>query len=774
MTLNHNNSEFYRLSLLIQGQVQGVGFRPYIYKLAKQLELKGWVNNTLAGVLIEIEGQQHQLDQFLYQVKNNKPTNAEVTNITTQNLPAIGYQDFTITTSNNSLDNNKTAILPDIATCQDCLTETLDPNNRRYLYPFTNCINCGPRFSIIEALPYDRSNTTMKNFSMCEDCLAEYSDPENRRFHAQPNACASCGPQLEFWDRKGKIIATKIEALQLAIESINSSKIIAIKQTGGFHLVVDAANKLSVMELRKRKHRNEKPFALLYPNISLVKEHCVISDLESKLLTSKIAPIVLLKQLKQIKGLASLASNIAPENPYLGVMLPNNPLQHLLMNALQRPVVATSGNISDEPICSDNQEALEALSNIADGFLVNNRPISQAIDDSIVQVVLEREMVLRRARGYPSLLMNIKINNLEPRVLAVGGHLKNTIAMSVGNSVYLSQHIGDLQTEKAFNNFEQIINKTQTIYKQTPKVIVCDRHSEYLSSKYAYSQNLPTTTVQHHQAHILSCMAEHNLSNNVLGVAWDGSGAGLDGNVWGGEFFLVAQNTFTRVAHLRTFPLIGGDQAIKEPRRIALGLLYEAFGDKVFEQDFLRFTKNFSSLEINIFKQMLKNHINLPLTSSVGRLFDAIAAILGLQQKSNYEAQAAMKLEFALAEIPETTESYSFKLIKNKISYNSVNPFIIDWQELLIQVLSDVGQNIPTSFIAAKFHNALVNSIVEVTKVIGEKAVVLSGGCFQNRYLLEKTVLALRLAGFFPYWQQKIPTNDGGIALGQLFATINS
>ncbi|MFY9222065.1 MAG: carbamoyltransferase HypF [Blastocatellia bacterium] len=744
-----------RFALIIKGKVQGVGFRPFVYRLAQQLGLTGWVSNSLQGVLIEIQGKEIHLEKFFTLLEKNSPPNSEINSIEKHVLALKTEENFVIAQSNLA-GIKESAILPDLATCQDCLAEIFDINNRRYFYPFTNCVNCGPRFSIIENLPYDRSNTTMKDFLMCQECQKEYLDPSNRRFHAQPNACHTCGPELAFYDNFGNLLATKTEAITLAVTLVKEGKIIAIKSTGGFLLLVDASNKEAIAKLRQRKNREEKPFALLYPSLGLVKQHCWLSDIESNLLTSAIAPIVLLKQLDAI----NIADNVAPNSNYLGIMLANNPLQHLLMYLLGMPVVATSGNISDEPICIDEKEAISYLGNIADGFLAHNRAIVQAIDDYIVQVVLGKEMLLRRARGYSSLMT--EFSNYSSGVLALGAQLKNTVAFSLENGIYLSQHLGELHNKKAFDNFEQTIRKIKKIYNTKISKIVCDLHPEYLSTKYAQSQDLNSLAVQHHYAHALACMAENQLTDNVFAVVWDGSGYGTDGTIWGGEFLQITPNGFSRFAHLKQFSLVGGEKAIKEPRRVALALLYKVLGEEVFNSQ-LACIQSFTAQELKILRQMLKNKINSPQTSSIGRLFDGVASILAIEQKCSFEAQAAIKME-NLASKADTKESYEFIICKKQ------SPIIIDWKELIASILSDLDKSIDITLLAGKFHNALVNMLVEMAKLAGEKQVVLSGGCFQNRYLLEKSVLALQQAGFSAYWQQKFPSNDGSIAIGQIVA----
>jgi hydrogenase maturation protein HypF len=764
-----------RLRIVIHGAVQGVGFRPFVYRLATELHLTGWVLNSAQGVFIEVEGAKEQLEEFLRRLPRERPPRAFIQSLESSWLDPVGYTAFEIRHSDES--GQKTAfILPDIATCPDCLREIFDPNDRRYRYPFTNCTNCGPRFSIIEALPYDRPNTTMKNFAMCPECQAEYENPKDRRFHAQPNACPRCGPHLELWDRQGTVIATHDDALRQAAEAIRSGQIVAVKGLGGFHLVCDARNDQAVQELRRRKHREEKPFALMYPTLELIKAHCEVSELEERVLTSPEAPIVLLRRQTSsglfacrlrwhgVRSRRSLAPSVAPRNPYLGIMLPYTPLHHVLMAELGFSIVATSGNLSDEPICTDEHEAIERLGDIAELFLVHNRPIARHVDDSIVRIVAGRELVLRRARGYAPLPIKLRAANSELRtVLAVGAHLKNTVALSVGSNVFISQHIGDLETSEAFGAFQRVISDFERLYEAQPSVIAHDLHPDYLSTKYAQQRNLRTVGVQHHWAHVLSCMAENELDGPVLGVSWDGTGYGLDGTIWGGEFFLAMRENFRRVAHLRAFRLPGGEQAIKEPRRSALGALYELYGDGFFAMKELEPARAFSERELEILRTMLQKNLNSPVTSSAGRLFDAVASLVGLRQISRFEGQAAMELEFALHGI-ETDESYDFSLSEETL----------DWEPMLRALISDVLKSVSVGKIAAKFHNTLVEMIVTVARRVREERVVLTGGCFQNKYLTERAIARLGEEGFRIYWHQRIPPNDGGIALGQIVAALPS
>ena len=796
-----------RLRIVVRGAVQGVGFRPFVYRLGTELGLAGWVNNSPQGVFIEAEGPPPQLEKLLLRLEAEKPPHSFIQSLEASWLDPAGYTGFEIRPSETG--GARTAlVLPDIAVCTDCLREVFDPANRRYFHPFTNCTHCGPRFSIIESLPYDRPNTAMKGFAMCRQCQAEYDDPGDRRFHAQPIACPGCGPLIALWDRHGTPTADSTPAadnsktvLTAAADAIRQGRIVAVKGLGGFHLMVAAENEEAVLRLRTLKHREEKPFALMFPSLEMIKATCEVSPLEDRLLRSPEAPIVLLKRISH-SHLPHHAS--APGNPNLGVMLPYTPLHHLLLSLLGAPVIATSGNLSDEPICTDEHEALERLGGIADLFLVHNRPIVRHVDDSIVRVMVGREMVLRRARGYAPLPIQIHAlagSNPLPignGILAVGAHLKNTIALSVGPRVFLSQHIGDLETDQAFEAFRRVAADFQNLYEVRPGIIVADAHPDYLSTRFANDlvsvsdrcKAAPTVTrhpspatrlltVQHHAAHVLSCMAENELEPPLLGVSWDGTGYGLDHTVWGGEFFLVTATACERVAHLRQFRLPGGDRSVKEPRRTALGLLYAMFGDATFAMTGPLPLRAFSPAELEPLKTMLGRELNSPLTSSAGRLFDAVAALAGLRQQVRFEGQAAMELEFALEAAP-ATDAYELPLRLLPAPRSPLHaphsplpaPLQLDWAPTIASILSDLGSGTAVGTISARFHNALAEGIVAVAKETGQRRVVLSGGCFQNRYLTERTVLRLREEGFLPYWHQRVPPNDGGIALGQILAAL--
>jgi hydrogenase maturation protein HypF len=756
-----------RLYITVRGAVQGVGFRPFIYRLATEMDLKGYVLNSPSGVTIELEGEKILLDNFLLRLEKEKPSRAIITSLEFSFLDSVGFDKFEIKESKRD-GEIYTLILPDIAVCSDCLEEMFDPKDRRYLYPFINCTNCGPRFSIIESLPYDRPNTSMKIFQMCEDCQREYENPLDRRFHAQPIACPVCGPHIELQNVDGKTISSANIALKEVVDLISKGKIIALKGLGGFQLLCDARSNIAVEQLRFRKQREEKPFALMFPTIDAVKELCLVNQFEERLLLSPESPIVLLKIQNQIEHPGLLISSlVAPNNPYLGVMMPYTPLHHLLMRELKFPIIATSGNLSDEPMCIDEKEALNRLSGIADYFLVHNRPIVRQVDDSIVRVLFGRESVLRRARGYAPLPISLNGESSGGNsIIAVGGHLKNTVALKKGNDVFISQHIGDLETEESYSAFIKVIDDFKQLYQIQNPDVVCDMHPEYLSSKYARKVSNNVIVVQHHEAHIAACRAENQVSGAALGVAWDGTGLGLDGTIWGGEFFSSRDDGFKHFAQFRKFPLPGGEAAIKEPRRSALGLLYAAFGESIFEENkYLDiFSVKFSKTELQSLRRMLDRKINCPFTSSVGRLFDAVSSLVGISDITKFEGQSAMKLEFTVN--PKIDDSYSFDIIDGEL-------LIIDWKIMIDCILSEISNKTGPSVISSKFHNTLAHIILKIAQLLGENKIVLSGGCFQNVCLLQKSVELLEQEGYKVYWHQRVPPNDGGISLGQIAIAIN-
>jgi len=749
-----------RLKMTVRGAVQGVGFRPFIYRLAAELQLNGWVNNTARGVFVEVEGAREKLSQFLLRVEREKPAISFIQSLESSFADPVGYVGFEIRKSEGG---EKTAlVMPDVATCPECLAEIFDPLNRRFGYPFTNCTNCGPRHSIIESLPYDRLRTTMKKFTMCSECAREYADPANRRFHAQPNACPECGPQMQLWSTAGAVLAHGDAALDGALEAIRQGKIVGVKGLGGFHLMADARNEDGVRRLRERKHREEKPFALMYPTVEHVLRDCELTPLEERLLRSPESPIVLVR--RKPFGTSSLAASVAPGNPMLGVMVPYTPLHHLLMHALGFAVIATSGNISDEPICTDELDAIERLREIADILLVHDRPILRHVDDSIVRVMAEREMVMRRARGFAPL--PVLLAEEMPAVLGVGAHQKNAVALSVGRQVFVSQHIGDLETVQANIAFERVVKSLEDLYELKPETVACDLHPNYVSTEYANRVCANPVRVQHHYAHVLSCMAENEVTAPALGVAWDGSGWGPDGTVWGGEFLKIDEYGYSRVMRLRPMRLAGSDRAVREPRRCGLGVLFESLGEEIFAREELNSVGAFSSTELKIVAKMLRQGLNSPWTSSVGRLFDAVASLIGLRQISRYEGQAAMELEWLAAESSES-RAYEFDIAE---SADDKVPADLDWAPMVRELLADVMRKASKATMARKFHNTLVEMIARVAQQHAGLPVALSGGCFQNRLLTELTVARLKADGVKVYWHQRVPPNDGGIALGQVVA----
>jgi hydrogenase maturation protein HypF len=731
-----------RLRLTLRGAVQGVGFRPFVYRVATEMSLTGWVLNSSAGLIVEVEGTPDELKLFEKRIEMERPKASVITARESAWLPLQGFTAFEIHHSEN--DSAKSVnVLPDLATCDDCRRELLDPTNRRFEYPFTNCTNCGPRYTIVVDIPYDRRNTTMREFVLCPACRGEYENPANRRFHAQPNACPICGPKLD-----GTITNTA--------SALRAGKIVALKGIGGFQLLVDARQRAAVARLRQRKHREEKPFALMMPSLEVARGYCEISDAEQELLVSQAAPIVLMRP----KPGTDIASNVAHCSPYLGVMLPYSPLHHLLMRECQFPLIATSGNLSDEPIAIANDEATTRLKNIADHLLMHNRPIVRACDDSVVRLTRGRAGILRRARGYAPL--GIRVANELPPVLAVGGHLKNTVAIAVGHEVFLSQHIGDLETLEARQAFERAIDDLCRLYSFKPEAVVCDLHPDYASTQWAEKSGLPVIRVQHHQAHVAACAAENNVDRPYLGISWDGTGYGLDGAIWGGEFFRVENNQYDRVAHLRPFNLPGGDVAVREGWRSAASLLFE-LKKKSPQNEKQNGMPHVSPMlrdvgsQLSKVQMMLERGINTVPTTSIGRLFDAVASISGLAHQNRFEGQAAMLLENEIGAL-QTEEAYP-------LSGG-------DWAPLIEQVLKDTRKGMPVSRIAAKFHNALVSWIVEVATKIGEKQIVLSGGVFQNRYLTERTAALLESRGYTVHTLHHVPPNDGGIALGQAIMAV--
>lgn len=725
----------------VRGAVQGVGFRPFVYREAMRLGIKGWVRNSPSGAEILAAGSLDALNSFKAAILDPHPP-ARVDDLEHEATTAPVPEGFSIAESNTA--GGKTAsILPDLATCPDCLREMNDPGNRRYRYPFTNCIACGPRYSILERIPYDRANTTMKVFAMCHACRAEYEDPGNRRFHAQPNACPECGPQIAFLEKSGHLLAEKDAALLMAAERIKTGQIIAIKGIGGFHLICDATNEDAILELRRRKHREEKPFAVMMEHLAMAEQFAVISEKEAQWLTSPAAPIVLLRP----KG-ATLPGAIAPRNPWLGVFLPYSPLHHLLMQALKRPVIATSGNSSEEPICTDNQSAIERLGDIADFFLVHNRPIAHPVDDSVMRIVLDQPLMLRAARGFAPI--TLPAPEIAVPVLGAGAQMKVTVTLRHRDHMVVSPHIGDIENLRAEEAYAMTVEIMEQLHDAKPAHVVCDTHPDYSTMRFAIRKNVRPSRIQHHHAHVAAVMAEFGLAGPVLGVAWDGTGYGEDGTIWGGEFLRVDARGYQRIAHLRTFPLPGGDAAAREPRRSALGVLV-AIGqvDPI---------PGFTESEAATLRQATQKGINTIQTSSAGRLFDAVSSLLGLCHKSTFEGQAAMLLQAEAEKITHPVEGYPC----------IASTGAIDWFPIITGLLNDRAHHIETSVIAARFHQSLIDLIAGTAALEPELPVVLCGGCFQNSWLLERTVLKLEAAGRTVYWPHLLPPNDGAISTGQV------
>ncbi|MCS7228442.1 MAG: carbamoyltransferase HypF [Candidatus Kryptonium sp.] len=745
--------------IYIEGIVQGVGFRPFIYKLANEFNLKGYIYNDTSGVYIEVEGEEEAIDEFIKAIPVKAPPLSLIEKIISEPSDIKGYKEFFIEKSKSG-EEKFVLISPDVSTCDDCLRELFEPTDRRYRYPFINCTNCGPRFTIIVDVPYDRAKTTMSVFNMCDDCEREYHDPANRRFHAQPNACHICGPKIKLLDRNLNEVSCD-DAIKETAKILHSGFIVAIKGLGGYHLACDALNNKTVAELRKRKMRIEKPFAIMIPDVEWLDKICEYDETELKLLTSIQRPIVLIKK----KENSPIAYEVAPRNSYLGVMLPYTPLHHLLLREVKIPLVMTSGNLTEEPIAYKDDDAFERLKDIADFFLVHNREIHIRCDDSVATVIAGKPVMIRRSRGYVPYPVKIPFEARE-HILAVGGHLKNTFCFLKGNYAFLSHHIGDLENWATLRSLIEGIEHFKKLFDLDPKVVAYDMHPEYLSTKYALDLDIPVKIpVQHHHAHIVSCMAENNLSEPVIGIAFDGTGFGTDGQIWGGEFLVAEISRFERVAHFEYVPLPGGEIAIKEPWRMAVSYLYHLFG-KDFLGIEIPFIKNLTTEKgdkFNLLLQIIDKKINSPSTSAVGRLFDAVSALCGVRLSVNYEAQAAMELQM-LADESENL-SYKFEII------NDSKPWRVNLKSTFDQIVGDILDGVPIPKISGKFHNTIASIICEVSKEIrnefGINKVVLSGGVFQNALLVQKTIPELLKLGFEVYTHSKVPPNDGGLSLGQ-------
>jgi hydrogenase maturation protein HypF len=741
----------------VRGVVQGVGFRPFVYQLAVKHNLRGWVRNTSEDVKIEVEGEGGDIESFLNGLRTEVPPLAHIEDITATAGTPAGYAKFEIKQSIAEAGKYQ-LVSPDIATCPDCLREIFDPRDRRYRYPFTNCTNCGPRFTIIADIPYDRPNTTMKAFHMCPACQREYDDPLNRRFHAQPNACPVCGPQLELVDSMGDRVDCA-DIINKTSELLREGKIVAVKGLGGFLLACDATSEQVVNLLRQRKNRHAKPLAVMVADLDEIRQNCEIDEAEARLLTSPGSPIVLMKWKKE----STITKAVAPGLRYLGVMLPYTPLHHILLRETGLPLVMTSGNISEEPIARDNDEALHRLKGIADYFLRHNRDIYARYDDSVMTVENEQPKFMRRARGYAPYPIHLPYRSRQ--ILACGAEEKNTFCLTRDNYAFVSQHIGDMENLETLEHFKNSIELYQRLFRIKPEIIAADMHPEYLPTKYAKElaarDNMKLIAIQHHHAHIASCLADNGIDGPVIGVSFDGTGYGTDGHIWGGEFLVADDKKFSRVAHLEYLPLPGGALAIKKPMRTAIGYMM-ALG---LERRELPPFQEIEKTELGIIKKQIENNINAPLTSSMGRLFDAVAALIGVRSVIQYEAQAAIDLETCASEAADEDKSYPFLVVEqNDIS-------IIKVHDLLAAIINDWQDKTPEALIAARFHNTIARMILElcqdISKKTGIKGVALSGGVFQNRLLSNKARALVESAGLRIYTHHQVPCNDGGISLGQ-------
>jgi len=746
-----------RKAIDVTGIVQGVGFRPFVYRLAQECNLTGFIANTPAGVTIEVQGEPEVLDRFLERLPSEVPPLAKITSLLPREAEPLAETTFRILSSRLEAPP-KALISPDVAVCADCLREMMNPRDRRFRYPFINCTNCGPRFTIIRDIPYDRARTSMASFQMCDACQGEYNDPANRRFHAQPNACWDCGPQLQLLSADGSHLNIA-EPLREAARLLEHDQIVAVKGLGGFHLACNARSEMAVNLLRERKRRVEKPFAVMLRHIEDVDRFCLADDAARKLLLSIERPIVLLPR----KPDCGLADSIAPHNCFLGVFLPYTPLHHLLFSSGKSDaLVMTSANLSEEPIAIDNDEAVRRLQGIADAYLVHNRDILRRCDDSVVRLAAGRKQILRRSRGFVP--VPVPLERESPPILAVGGELKNTICIVRGSEAFLSQHIGDLENLESYGFFAEAIEHLQRILEVQPRIIAYDLHPDYFSTKWALTQQgVQLVGVQHHHAHIASCMAENHLDGKVIGIALDGTGYGTDGAVWGGEVLLADYNDFERAAHFEYIPLPGGAAAIHEPWRVALSYLVKHYVKDLSSLD-LPFLRDIDERRRHVIQQMIDRQVHSPRTSSCGRLFDAVAALTGIRSTVNYEAQAAIELEMA-AHNSTAEGAYPFDLIPDETHWQ------IGTLSLFQSILLDLRRQESVADISRRFHAGLAVMFLELAEKIREQTklnrVCLSGGCFQNVLLFRLLLDGLRAKSFEVYFHSEVPAGDGGISLGQ-------
>ncbi len=746
-----------RIRATIKGIVQGVGFRPFVYNLAVSRQLKGYVKNTGEGVLLEVQGEDPDVEDFFSAIKRSHPPLAMITEVILKELPIDHLESFEVLGSQET-PLKEALISPDVSICDDCKRELLDPKDRRFGYAFINCTNCGPRFSIIMDIPYDRANTTMASFQMCPECSYEYHNPMDRRFHAQPNACFTCGPRLWLLDKDGMEIKTE-DPISLAAIFLSQGLVLAVKGIGGFHLAVNAMDPLAVRRLRERKRREEKPLAIMVKDLDTLRRMALFSRKERYLLQSKERPIVLVRKRKG----SNVAEEVAPGHKFLGVMLPYTPIHVLLMNGPFEALVMTSGNLSEEPIVKDNLEALKRLRGIADYFLVHNRDIHQRCDDSVIKVVRGKARPIRRSRGFVPMAIFLENHFKDmPSTLAVGAELKNTICLTKQNMAFLSQHIGDLENWETYEHFIATIEHLKKILDINPRVLAHDLHPDYMSTMYAMeAQGIQKIPVQHHHAHIVSCMAENGERGPVIGLAMDGTGLGQDGTIWGGEVLLSWIDGYERLGHLEPCWIPGGDAGVKNPWRMALSLLQRSYGEKAMEVA-LELMGGLDPGEIRMVLEAISKRINSLLTTSLGRLFDGVASLLGIRHKNYYEGQAAMELEMAQA--PVRVKPYDIDLEEG-------SELVLLTRGIVEGVVRDIREGRGTGYIAKRFHISISELLKEATLKASQmtlvKKVALSGGCFQNSTLLSHLERSLKAMGFTVLTHSQVPANDGGIALGQ-------
>jgi len=748
-----------RLHLAVTGQVQGVGFRPYVYRLATDLGLSGSVANDPKGVTIEVEGAAAAVEAFVKRLPAEVPPLARIDSISREALPFIDESDFVVLPSASDAVRSAN-VTPDAAVCADCLREMADPSDRRYRYPFINCTNCGPRYTIIFDVPYDRRSTTMAGFRMCPDCAGEYTNPTSRRFHAEPNACPRCGPRTFLMQSDGRTIAQGDEAITRSAGDLRAGRIVAVKGLGGFHLACLATSDSAVKRLRERKRREQKPLAIMVRSLDEARACAHVSEVEAEALRSIERPIGLLRK----RAGTPIAAAVAPRSPYLGIMLPYTPLHVLLLDAVGAPLVMTSGNVSEEPICRTGAEAQRRLGDIADLILTHNRPIYTACDDSVVREDVGCVRVLRRSRGYVPVPVELPVSSPVP-ILAVGPELKNTLALVAGRRMMLSHHIGDLKNARAEGFFRHAIETLSRTMDIRPQVVAHDAHPAYLSTRYAVTLNgLRRIAVQHHHAHVAACMAEHGLTGPVIGLVCDGTGYGADGTTWGCEFLVADERTFRRAGHLANVALPGGDRAAEEPWRMALSYLHSALPDgaEALAGDLVG---EVAVAKRRVVLQMLRRGVNAPPASSLGRLFDAVSALAGVCLVNRYEGQAAIELEAAMDS--ESAGEYDFTMADRD------EGFVVEAGGIIRGVVADVRRGVASGAISARFHRTVAAFLVAAANRIREAAgltrVALTGGSFQNAFLVRAVHDRLAAEGFEVFLHERVPPNDGGIALGQAY-----